>query len=62
MYVNLVVLGVFAFLYSVVCGKLDRTPVNGALVFVAFGVLVSPLGLDLLHVDVDAEGLSSWPS
>lgn len=57
MYENLVVLGVFAFLYSIVCGRLDRTPVNGAVVFVAFGVLVSPVGLNLLHVEVDAEGL-----
>jgi len=52
-------LGVFAFLYSIICGKLDRTPINGALVFVAFGLLVGPLGLDLLKLEVNSEGLST---
>jgi len=59
MYQNLMILGAFVFLYSIVCGKLERTPVNGALVFVAFGLLVGPLGLDLLKLEVDSEGLST---
>jgi NhaP-type Na+/H+ or K+/H+ antiporter len=59
MYENLAILGTFIFLYSIVSGGLEMTPINGALVFVAFGLAVGPLGLDLLVGDVDSEGLST---
>jgi NhaP-type Na+/H+ or K+/H+ antiporter len=59
MYENLAILGTFIFLYSIVSGRLEKTPINGALVFVAFGLAVGPLGLDLLVGDVDSEGLST---
>ena len=32
MYENLAILAVFVFLYSIVSGGLERTPINGALV------------------------------
>jgi len=57
MYQNLAILAAFAFLYSSVSGGLARTPVNGALVFMAFGTAMGPLGLGLLNLDIDAEGL-----
>jgi NhaP-type Na+/H+ or K+/H+ antiporter len=57
MYETLAILAAFVFLYSVVGGSLERTPVNGALVFTAFGLVFGPLGLDLLDLDTDAEGL-----
>jgi NhaP-type Na+/H+ or K+/H+ antiporter len=59
MYANLAILGTFVFLYSITSGRLERTPINGALVFIAFGLAVGPLGLDLLTGDVEAEGLST---
>ncbi len=59
MYENLAILGVFVFLYSIASGGLEKTPINGAIVFAAFGLIVGPLGLDLLTLDVDAEGLST---
>ena len=59
MYENLAILGTFIFLYSIFSGGLEKTPINGALVFVAFGLAVGPLGLDLLVGDVDSEGLST---
>ena len=59
MYENLAILGTFVFLYSIVSGGLEKTPINGALVFTGFGLLVGPLGLDLLTGDVDSEGLST---
>ena len=59
MYENLAILGTFVFLYSIVSGGLEKTPINGALVFIGFGLLVGPLGLDLLVGDVDSEGLST---
>ena len=57
MYQNLAILAAFAFLYSSVSGGLARTPVNGALVFMVFGTAMGPLGLGLLDLDIDAEGL-----
>ena len=59
MYENLAILGTFVFLYSIISGGLEKTPINGALVFIGFGLLVGPLGLDLLVGDVDSEGLST---
>jgi len=57
MYENLAILAAFVFLYSIASGGLERTPVNGALVFTAFGLALGPLGLGLLSLDVDKEGL-----
>ncbi len=57
MYEHLAILAVFVFLYSITAGGLERTPINGAVVFTAFGLAFGPLGLGLLDIDVDAEGL-----
>ena len=57
MYQDLAILAVFVFLYSISAGRLERTPVNGAIVFAAFGLAFGPLGLGLLSLDVEAEGL-----
>jgi NhaP-type Na+/H+ or K+/H+ antiporter len=59
MYENLAILGTFVFLYSITSGGLEKTPINGALVFTAFGLIVGPLGLDLLTREVEAEGLAT---
>jgi len=57
MYGNLAIIAVFVLIYSMVCGGLERTPINGAVVYTAFGLALGPLGLGLLTLDVDAEGL-----
>jgi NhaP-type Na+/H+ or K+/H+ antiporter len=57
MYENLAILAAFIFLYSIISGGLERTPVNGAIVFTAFGLVFGPLGLGYLTLDVNAEGL-----
>jgi NhaP-type Na+/H+ or K+/H+ antiporter len=57
MYENLAILAAFVFLYSLTSGGLEKTPVNGAIVFVAFGLAFGPLGLGLLTLQVQAEGL-----
>ena len=59
MYADLAILAVFVFLYSITGGGLERTPFNGAIVFTAFGLVFGPLGLGLLNLNVDAEGLSA---
>ena len=59
MYATLAILAVFIFLYSVTSGGLERTPINGAILFAAFGLAFGPLGLGFLTLEVDAESLST---
>ena len=59
MYQNWAVIAAFAFLYSAVAGKLERTPVSGAIVFIIFGLVFGPLGLGLVNLDVSAETLKT---
>ncbi|MHC4759381.1 MAG: cation:proton antiporter domain-containing protein, partial [Planctomycetota bacterium] len=55
MYLNLAIIGAFIFLYSILSGKLERTPINGAIVFTAFGFIFGSLGLGLLKLNIDSE-------
>ncbi|MDJ0958807.1 MAG: cation:proton antiporter [Arenicellales bacterium] len=57
MYENLAVLAVFAFLFSIVAGGLERTPFSGPIIFTAFGLIFGPIGLGLLDLTVDTQGL-----
>ena len=59
MYENMAILAAFVFLYSIASGGLERTPINGALVFTAFGLALGPLGLGILSLNLDREGLST---
>ncbi len=55
MYLNISVLAGIVFLYSISSGWFEKTSFNGALIFTIVGLLVGPLGLNILHLDVDAE-------
>jgi len=57
MYENLAVLAIFAFVYSAVAGRIERSWLSGPILFIAFGVATGPYGLGVLTVNVDAEGL-----
>ncbi len=57
MYWNLAVLSGFVFVYSVFAGRLERTLVGGAIIYIAFGMVSGSPGLGILQLDVDAEGL-----
>jgi NhaP-type Na+/H+ or K+/H+ antiporter len=57
-YQILTILAAFAFLYSLVASRLERTPINGALVYVAAGLLCGPAGLKLIDFNIDAAGIS----
>jgi len=59
MYETLAVLAGFAFLYSVVASRLERTPVSGPVVYLAFGILMGPHALGLLSLSVEAETLQT---
>ena len=56
-YQILTVLAAFAFFYSVVASRLERTPVNGAVVYLFVGLLCGPYVLKLVELSIDAEGL-----
>jgi NhaP-type Na+/H+ or K+/H+ antiporter len=53
----LAVIAGFVFAYSAVAARLERTPVNGALVYVGFGVACGPFGLGVIDLDIDGESL-----
>ena len=45
MYEELAVLAIFAFLYSLISGRIEKLPVSGPMIFVVAGLLLGPLGL-----------------
>jgi len=57
MYANLAILAAFAFLYSIVAGRLERTPVTGPIVFMVFGFLIGPVGFGWADIAVTAQDL-----
>ena len=57
MYIEFAVFALFALLYSLVAGRLERTPITGPIVFLSFGLVAGPLGFDWLDLDVDREAL-----
>ena len=59
MYENLAIMASFVFLYSIASTGIERTPINGAIVFTGFGLALGPLGLGLLSLDLGAEGLKT---
>lgn len=56
-YTDLAILALFIFLYCVISGRADRTPINGALVYTLFGLAFGAWGLGLLSFEVDSENL-----
>jgi NhaP-type Na+/H+ or K+/H+ antiporter len=54
MYENLAIIALFAFLYSAVAGRLEKTVISGPLVYIAFGLLCGPLALGILNIEVSA--------
>jgi NhaP-type Na+/H+ or K+/H+ antiporter len=44
----------FAFVFSVIAGRVERSAVSGPIIFIAFGLIAGPVGLGLLDMDVTA--------
>ena len=57
MYQNLALIALFSLAYSLVAGRLGRTAVNGAVVYLAFGVIAGPVGLGWLDLSIEGEGI-----
>jgi multisubunit Na+/H+ antiporter MnhG subunit len=55
MYQDLVIMAVFILIYSTVAGAIEKTWISGAIVFTAFGLLIGPVGLDLISFKANAE-------
>jgi NhaP-type Na+/H+ or K+/H+ antiporter len=55
MYQNLAILTLFILVYSSVAGRIERSWLSGPIVFTVFGLLIGPVGLDLLSFNSDRE-------
>jgi NhaP-type Na+/H+ or K+/H+ antiporter len=55
MYQDLAILALFILVYSSVAGRVERTWVSGPIVFTLFGLLIGPVGLDLISFKADGE-------
>jgi NhaP-type Na+/H+ or K+/H+ antiporter len=54
-YQDIVIFAVFILIYSTVAGAVERTWISGAIIFTAFGLLIGPVGLDLISFKIDRE-------
>lgn len=57
MYIELAILALFIFCYSLVAGRIERAAASGPIVFVVAGLLMGPLGLGWFDGDVSRTGL-----
>lgn len=60
MYENLAIMAAFVFIYSVVAGAVEKRPMSGPIVFMAFGVLAGPMVLGLMESKITAEMLRGF--
>ena len=54
MYDNLAILAAFAFLFSVIAGRIERSAITGPMIYVLFGLLAGPMVFGFLKMDVHA--------
>lgn len=59
MYQSLALLAGFVVIYSAIAGGFERTWISGPIVFTLFGLLIGPVGLDLLSFETDRETLKT---
>jgi NhaP-type Na+/H+ or K+/H+ antiporter len=53
MYANLAILAVFAFIYSAISGKIEKSTISGPILFLAFGLICGPFGLGILNFEIE---------
>ena len=53
MYIDLAIVAVFAFIYSAVAGRIERSMVSGPIVFLIFGLICGPYGLGILNMEAE---------
>lgn len=57
MYQNAAVVAAVVLIYSAIAGRVARSWLSGPIVFTAAGIVLGPLGLDLLRLDITATDL-----
>ena len=57
-YQILTIFAAFALAYSLIASRLEKTPINGALVYVLAGMLIGPDLLDLINLSIEGETVS----
>ena len=57
MYVELAILALFIFLYSMVAGRIERSVISGPIIFVVVGFLMGPSGFGWLTGDATSDDL-----
>jgi len=57
MYIELAILALFIFIYSLVAGRVERSVISGPMVFVTVGFLLGPFGLNWLKGDATSDDL-----
>jgi NhaP-type Na+/H+ or K+/H+ antiporter len=57
MYQTVAILAAFLLVYSAVAGRIEQSWMSGPILFVAAGLILGPLGLDLVHTSMAEEGV-----
>ena len=57
MYIELAILALFIFVYSMVAGRIERSAISGPMVFVIAGFLVGPFGFGWMDGDATSDDL-----
>jgi len=57
MYIELAILALFIFIYSMVAGRIERSAISGPMVFVIVGFLIGPFGFGWLKGDATSDDL-----
>ena len=57
MYRNLAIFSVFAFLYSIVSGRLEKTPITAPIIYILSGLTIGSAGLNILEFDISSTDL-----
>ena len=57
MYIELAILALFIFIYSMVAGRIERSAISGPMVFVVAGFLMGPFGFGWLKGDATSDDL-----
>jgi NhaP-type Na+/H+ or K+/H+ antiporter len=55
MYQTIAILALFVLVYSSVAGRVERSWLSGPIVFTVFGLIIGPVGLELLSFKTDRE-------
>ena len=59
-YSDWAIISVFVIIYSLIAGRIGRTWISDAIVFVFTGLLLGPLGVGILKFDVTSENLKTF--